>query len=148
MKQTTTRWKSIRGTAAVEMAIILPVLVVISLGAVDLGRLFYDGVNVANAARAGLSYGSLSETKSQNTTQITALANNDGAANGGVNVTVTRVCECAGGSVVNCESGTCSGNPPRVYVKVSTSKTYNTLLPYPGIPNTVSLSRDSYMRAR
>ncbi len=147
MKQTT-RSKSSRGTATVEMAAILPILVLLSLGAADLGRIFYDAVGVASAARAGLSYGSLSAAKALETSISHALGHSDGADNGGVSVSATRVCECAGGSVVDCDTGTCEGTPPRVYVRVHAWKTFNTTFPYPGIPDTVNLSRVFYMRAR
>ncbi len=147
MKQTT-RLKSSRGTSTVEMAALLPVLVLLTLGVVDLGRVFYEAVLVSNAARAGLSYGSLSAAKAEETSISHALGHSDGADNGGVNVSATRVCECAGGSVVNCDTGTCGGTPPRVYVRVHAWKTFNTTFPYPGIPDTVNLSRVFYMRAR
>ncbi len=49
-----------RGQALVELAIILPVLLVLVLAALDLGRLFFAQITVANAAREGAyeaSYG-------------------------------------------------------------------------------------------
>ena len=42
-----------RGQAVVELAIILPVLMMLLLAAVDLGRIYYARISVANAARAG-----------------------------------------------------------------------------------------------
>lgn len=42
-----------RGQSFVEFALILPVLLVLLAGAVDLGRVFYTNISVANAARAG-----------------------------------------------------------------------------------------------
>lgn len=47
------------GTAAVEFAVILPVLVLIVLGCVDFGRFAYSYIAVTNAARAGAGYGSV-----------------------------------------------------------------------------------------
>ncbi len=136
------------GTATVEMAIILPVLILLVLGATDLGRIFYDAVAVSNAARAGLSYGSLDEARAKDSSKIATVAADDSQYVGGMTITSERVCECADHSVVDCNSGTCSEGPSRIYVKVSASKTYTTLLPYPGLPSSVSLSRESYMRAR
>ena len=45
-----------RGAAAVELAMILPVLMTIVLGCVDFGRFAYNYIAVTNAARAGASY--------------------------------------------------------------------------------------------
>jgi Flp pilus assembly protein TadG len=42
-----------RGQALVELALVTPVLMVLLLGAVDLGRLFYAKITVTNAAREG-----------------------------------------------------------------------------------------------
>ncbi len=46
-----------RGAAAVELAMILPVLMTIVLGCVDFGRFAYNYIAVTNAARAGAAYG-------------------------------------------------------------------------------------------
>ncbi len=46
-----------RGTAAVEFAVILPILVTVLLGATDFGRFSYSAIAVANAARSGAAYG-------------------------------------------------------------------------------------------
>ena len=53
------------GISTVEMAAILPLLILLVLGATDLGRVFYDAIAVSNAARAGLSYGSLDKAKAK-----------------------------------------------------------------------------------
>ena len=137
-----------RGTATVEMALTLPILILIVLGSTDLGRLFYDAVAVSNAARAGLSYGSLDEGKAGDSAKISLVASDDAQYVGGISVTSERICECADGSVVNCESGSCTEGAPKMYVKVTATKTWDTLLPYPGIPSSVPLTREAYMRAR
>ena len=47
------------GAAAVEFAIVLPLLVMLLLGGADFGRCFYAAIAVTNAARAGAEYGSM-----------------------------------------------------------------------------------------
>jgi Flp pilus assembly protein TadG len=42
-----------RGQALVELALILPVMVLLLAAALDLGRLFYSGITVTNSAREG-----------------------------------------------------------------------------------------------
>jgi Flp pilus assembly protein TadG len=46
-----------RGAVAVEFAFVAPILVLIVFGCVDFGRFAHTAVALANAARAGASYG-------------------------------------------------------------------------------------------
>ena len=45
------------GQSMVELAILLPVLLWILLGAVDFGRVYYTSIAITNAARVGSAYG-------------------------------------------------------------------------------------------
>ncbi len=47
------------GAAAVEFAIVLPLLVTLLLGATDFGRFSHSTIAVANAARSGAAYASM-----------------------------------------------------------------------------------------
>jgi Flp pilus assembly protein TadG len=46
-----------RGTAAVEFALAIPVLMLLAIGCCDMGRALADYVAVSNAARVGAEYG-------------------------------------------------------------------------------------------
>ena len=118
-----------RGVATAEMALLLPLMVMLLLGVIDFGRIFYEAMAVVSAARASVSYG---ENLSQDTE---------------ISVTVERFCECADGSLVSCSS-VCASGPSLVYVKATAEKTFRTLIPYPGIPDPVTIRRIAYMRAR
>lgn len=48
-----------KGQGLVELAIILPLLLIILLGIIDFGRVFYAYVTVTNASREGARYGAL-----------------------------------------------------------------------------------------
>jgi hypothetical protein len=48
-----------RGVAAVELALILPVLITIVLGCVDFGRFAHTHIAVTNAARVGAAFGAV-----------------------------------------------------------------------------------------
>jgi Flp pilus assembly protein TadG len=47
------------GQALVEMALLMPILIVIVMGAIDFGRVFFAYTSVANAAREGAMCASL-----------------------------------------------------------------------------------------
>ncbi len=51
-----------RGQALVEFALILPILLLLAFGCIDLGRVFYYQEAVTNVAREGARYGALHPT--------------------------------------------------------------------------------------
>ena len=53
------RGRGQRGQALVEMAVLLPVLLLILMGVLDFGRYFYTGLTVRHAAREGARYGAV-----------------------------------------------------------------------------------------
>jgi Flp pilus assembly protein TadG len=63
-----------RAAAAVEAAVILPVLVFFMVAVVDLGRLGKVADSVSNAARNGAQYGSTSTTTAADSTHIRSAA--------------------------------------------------------------------------
>jgi hypothetical protein len=141
--------RSQAGTATVEMALLSPLLVLMFLGTIDFGRLFYDGITAANAARAGAQYAAQSKAKSEDTYGITQAAMADAENVDGVSVAVERYCECSNGSSVDCDDD-CGifDRAPRVYVRVRAEKTFETLFPYPGIPHTVNINQEAVIRAQ
>ena len=63
-----------RGQSLVELALMLPLITLILLGAVDLGRAFYSYVELTNAVKQGAAYGTLSP--SDRTSSDSANPNN------------------------------------------------------------------------
>ena len=53
------------------------VLIPLLLGAIDFGRGFYVEIEVANAARTAVQYGSQSEAQMQDTANVAAVAKNE-----------------------------------------------------------------------
>jgi Flp pilus assembly protein TadG len=63
--------------ALVELSLILPLFFLLMIGAVELGRVAFAAIEISNAARAGAQYGAQSAFYSQDTSGITATAQND-----------------------------------------------------------------------
>lgn len=85
------RWRD-RGAAAVEMALILPLLMVVVAGIVDFGRYFLQEIQLTNAAREGARVAVIGEPD--------VLARVEAAAPGIPGLTMTST-PCAGaGSTV------------------------------------------------
>jgi Flp pilus assembly protein TadG len=49
--------KDQRGQELIEFAIILPFLLLVAFGVLDLGRIFHAAITITNAAREGARYG-------------------------------------------------------------------------------------------
>src|SRR5438477_12753384 len=60
------------GAAAMEFALMAPVLVTMVLGCVDFGRFAYNYIAVTNAARAGAAYGAMNNYTSSTQTTWTS----------------------------------------------------------------------------
>jgi Flp pilus assembly protein TadG len=121
-----------RGVAAVEFALMLPLLAFILVAVVDFGRVFYFSSTIANCARNGAVYASdpISAAESPYTSiQQAALAD---ASDLKPAPTVTS----ASGSDT-------SGNP---YVAVTVNYTFKSITSFPGIPNNSAISRTVRVR--
>jgi Flp pilus assembly protein TadG len=154
------RWhKALRsesGDSLVELGLLLPILTMLLVGTVDLGRFAYMSIEVANAARAGVQYGQQNATTWADTTGMQTAATNDapdlvGANNGNLTAVATYWCQCSDGTFVtpSCNSGTpsCATTHRVNYVKVVTTATYKAWFACPGIPSTATLTSQAVMRA-
>jgi Flp pilus assembly protein TadG len=99
-----------RGQGIVEFALALPFLMLIMLGTIDMGRMFFDYIDLRSAAVDGAQYGSRNPA---NAGAIQAAALASGAPAG---TTVTVAVDAA------CNSATTPGVPGSV--TVTTAKTF------------------------
>ena len=141
--------RSAAGIATLEMALITPLLLLMVLGIADFGRVFYTAITLAHAARAGAAYGSQSNAATSDIAGMQQAAREEAQDLNGISVIAERFCECPDAGPVDCVIGICVTNvAPELYVKVTASKTFKTIAPYPGIPNTLPLSREAIVRAQ
>ncbi len=147
----TARWRddarSDSGAAMVEMAVITPLLVVMTLGVGDFGRVLYTAITLSHAARAGAAYGAQGNGYAGDAAGIQQSAEQDAQNITPIIVTSQRVCECTGGATVSCTTSSCgSYGAPKAFVEVTAARTFQTLVAYPFLPNTVALSRTARIR--
>ncbi len=137
--------RSQRGGAAVELVVIFPVLLLLFIGAVDYGRLFFTSITVSNAARAGAEYGARDISSSADTASMNAFAQQDGQEAGTLALASRRYCECAGAPNGSCSA--CSGGAaPDVFIEVTATRAVAMSLPYPGLPSSITVSRKATFR--
>ena len=140
------------GAITVELALTANLLILMMVGAADFARVFFNAVTIGNASGTASFFGSQDAIKSVSYSLIDGVAADDASDVEGVSSTPTLYCDCPdsnGGTSVDCVEGTCSdyGNP-RVYSKVVLQQTFEPLLPWPGVPNQVVLTRETYTRVR
>ena len=99
--------------------------------AVDYSRVFYYALSIEEAAYEGALFASASTSNSTNTTGITAAAQNQ----------TTNL-----STQPNVSSSVGVDGNNNTTVSVTVTYTFQTVVNYPGIPNTVNLSRTVTMR--
>ena len=138
-----------RGSALVEMALGVTLLVYLLIGAIDYGPMFYDIIELDAGARAGAVYGSQSTAHAADSVgmQNQALANILNVQN--VTADASQYCECPGvtGSH-DCTTACTDGSALMVYAKVTTTWTYSPTLRYPFVAYPITMSRTAIMRAQ
>ena len=115
-----------RAAAAVELALILPVLCSIAAITIDYSLLFYHWSTITVCAYNGACYASLNPTATSSAVSNAALVD---ASN------LTNPAPTVGSPVTSTDS---SNNK---YVAVTVSYTYTTHFPWPGLPSSVALTR-------
>jgi Flp pilus assembly protein TadG len=138
------------GQAFVELALILPLFIVLLVGAAELGRLAYASIEVANAARAGVAYAAQSHITASDNAGIQLAATQDAPDIVTTwTVDVTQSCTCTDGTHITCSDwATRCASPFRIleYVQVNTAAPVDTLFHLPGIPNQVTMRGQAVMR--
>jgi Flp pilus assembly protein TadG len=134
-----------QSSSLVELALVMPMLVLLMVGAIDFGQAYYVSIEVTSAAEAGASYGVLNLT---DTAGMASAALLDAADVPTMTATATWGCECSDGTnaTVSCATTpTCTANLVD-YVDVNTSVAFQPMLTYPGIPSSLALKGHSRMR--
>jgi Flp pilus assembly protein TadG len=150
------------GQAFVELALVLPIFILLVLGGAEVGRLAYADIEVSNAARAGVAYAMQSNTFASDGAGIRNAAKQDAPNIPSLIVdnngppTLTCYCETAGiatakdCAIINTGSTGAGACPsPSIiaeYVQVNTSASINTAFHFLGIPNPLTLQGQAIMR--
>ena len=125
-----------RGTSLLEMALVLPALLLLLLGIIDVGRYAQFNIEVANAAHAGAQYGAQSPITAADTTGIANAAVNDAQDILTTSQVSSSACMCNGAGAA-C-TFTCSSADSVTYVQVTTTGMFRSLFGYVGVPSSVS----------
>jgi Flp pilus assembly protein TadG len=120
-----------RGAATVELAILLPLLAFLFVIGVDFARLYHPYVTITNAARSGALWGSDGPTRYENDDGIRAAALADASnLSPPPEVSINRFTDT-------------DGVP---HLEVTVTWQFKTVTSYPGVPQTMNLTRTVQMR--
>ena len=124
------------GQSVAEMALLTPLLLLMLVGTIEIGRFAYYGIEVSSAARAGVQFGAQSLADSRDLTGITQAAQNDAPEVPGLNVTARDRCACSNSpaTLVGCPAFACAPGHALVFLQVETTANIKPLFPYPGLP--------------
>jgi hypothetical protein len=131
----------------VELAAVIPLLLILAMGAGDFGNVAFRGITVANAARAAAQYGVQSTATSADTATINQAGRNDASDVTSLKVTSRSFCRCGDGSTPASCSTSCTGyGMPKLYVEVTVRDTVDLILHYPGLAPRIPLSTTALLR--
>lgn len=154
--------KSERGQTMLEFALMLPFMLLLGVGIVEIGRAIFYTIAVNNAATAGVEYGSQNGTTASDTSGMQNAATSD-ANFSAMTAVATHGCTCDNGGGTTAESctypvpapstcsaaieSTCSGTIVEC-VQVNTTATFSPIFNYPGLPSSYTANGKAVMRVR
>ncbi|HEY6234219.1 MAG TPA: TadE/TadG family type IV pilus assembly protein [Candidatus Elarobacter sp.] len=137
------------GSALAEIALVLPLLVLLLIGLVEVGRFGNYTILIGNAARAGVQYGAQNTVTAADTTEMQNAALRDGQNLAGLTATASAFCQCADGSVSTCLATDCPASHRIVFVQVLTSASVPSLTNSSFLPaalRTITIQGKAVMR--
>jgi len=150
--------RSERGESLLEFALLLPFLLLMLLGVIEVGRYAYIDILVGNAARAGAAYGTQTSITAADTAGIQTAAQNDFRNNGqsasALSVSSASGCACDNSghiSAIDCASTALPicpvGQREVTSLQVTATATFSPLFHGSfGVPQMTMLSKTATMR--
>ncbi|MDB5073763.1 MAG: pilus assembly protein [Candidatus Eremiobacteraeota bacterium] len=134
------------GTAVAEMAVIAPLVILLLVGLIEVGRWAHYSVLVGNAARAGVQYGAQNLATAADSSGMQAAALNDAQNVAGLSATATSFCRCSDGTASTCQPSDCASSHRLVFVQVDTTGTFRSLLHLAIVSDTQTITSRAIMR--
>ena len=136
------------GNVTVEAAFMFLVISATSLGAFELGRIFYEKSHLENVVKAGVQYSLLGQTSASDVTKIVAAATlAAGESADQITITATSACECPGEGPLDCSESCSDDNFPQMLVTVTAERDLDLVFNLPGLTSS-RLSAVASVRVR
>jgi len=138
-----------RGTAAIEFAIIVPMLLILLFGAAEVGFSVYQAMQVQDAAEAGAAY--VVEHGWGSAGITAAVTNATGLSGVTASPAPSQFCGCPSisGVVTAVCTATCTGgHPVSHYVAINVALTRQSIMPLSGLALPTTLTGQSIVRVQ
>ncbi len=132
-----------RGAAAVEFGLVLPLLILIAIGAVDLGRFATNYIAVSNAASVGASFGAMHPKTAASSANWETYLKQHVLAEMETNLTQDSSVSQSDVSVAPAVVNEANGYRR---VDVTVSMPFRPIIQWPGVPEDWTLTRKVSMR--
>jgi Flp pilus assembly protein TadG len=113
-----------RGNSIVEFGLAMPILCLLLIGMLDLGKFGLQKMSLLHGAREGAQYGILAYSESTNINSTAVAATGLSGVTGSNNV----FCECVSGTTVSCGTTCAGGATLKRYITVTTTKSFSSVL--------------------
>ena len=125
--------------AFAELALTLPVLLALLVGAAEVARVSYASIEVSNAARAAAQYGAQNSTTAADTTGMQTAATNEASSVALGTTTVSTSYICSNGSSTTGTPPTCTSSAVETILTVNTQATVDPLIHLRFLPTTFTV---------
>lgn len=149
--------RSQAGVALVEFALVLPILIMLLVGLVEIGRLAWYSIQIGNAAHAGAQYGAIPGNAGQLSGMVTVAQNDGQQSITALTASAQDVCSCwiASASPAPAPTAAACGQPCAnggrqiTYVQVTATGTISSIFNYTafGLPSQWTVTRVATIRA-
>ncbi|MGI9307621.1 MAG: TadE/TadG family type IV pilus assembly protein [Gammaproteobacteria bacterium] len=149
--------KDQQGIAAVEAVIVLPTLLFMMVLIMDFGRVMYSGIANSSAVHVAASLGAQAVPLAMDSSGMEIAARRDASSDlpvntsnsKSVNASARHFCRCPlSQAEVSCTADVCGGEVQELYVEVTSSRVFDTVSRYPGIPAALNLERKAVIRVQ
>lgn len=121
-------WRDRRGAAAVEFALMAPILLLLFTGMVEYGTYIQQGMTVASATRAGVQYSLHSHANAEDSAAIESIVRSELGSPASLTIAVEESSRCPDGTSVAANQ-TCPGyGRPQVFVTVRATLPFSSLM--------------------
>ena len=137
-----------QGNVTVELALLLPIMLVVLAGLFQFGSSIFDSLKLESAARAGAQYAMIDPT---NATEIqNTVLDAIGGDTSDVQVTATHYCQCPGSQTqVDCAAANCTGGvAPHQFVAITADRPFTSILWLPALASISEVSGHAIIRVQ